>query len=77
MFADRNSGRLGGLNAENGGAPDAKNLRVKVLNWHNHCNGFFVTMNSYVVDYYFISFILFIFVERERQTRKKKREEYL
>ncbi|RVW97614.1 Ras-related protein RABF1 [Vitis vinifera] len=26
---DRNSGRLGGLNAENGGAPDAKNLRVK------------------------------------------------
>ncbi|RVW74173.1 Ras-related protein RABF1 [Vitis vinifera] len=31
MFADRNSGRLGGLNAENGGAPDAKNLRVKLV----------------------------------------------
>ncbi|KAJ9684660.1 hypothetical protein PVL29_016901 [Vitis rotundifolia] len=28
---DRNSGRLGGLNAENGGAPDAKNLRVKLV----------------------------------------------
>ena len=38
---------------------------------------FSVMMNSYVVDNYFISFILFIFVERERQTRKKKRVEYL
>lgn len=39
---------------------------------------FSVMMNSYVVDNYFISFILFIFVERERGKQgKKKRVEYL
>lgn len=31
MFADRSSGQLAGLNSENGGVSDAKNLRVKVL----------------------------------------------
>lgn len=31
LFADRTSGQLAGLNSENGGVSDAKNLRVKVL----------------------------------------------
>lgn len=34
---------------------------------------FSVMMNSYVVDNYFISFILFIFVERERGKQGKKK----
>ena len=37
MFADRSTGRLGGLNnSESGGVADAKNLRVKVSIWTLH-----------------------------------------
>lgn len=32
-YIDRSSGRLMGPNSETGGAPDSKNLRVKVFNY--------------------------------------------
>lgn len=77
MFADRNSGRLGGLNTENGGAPDAKNLRVKVLDWCNHCNCLFIYL--FICDcellcgglsYFIFYLILFLLREGGKQGKK-------
>lgn len=51
VIADRASGRLGGLNSENGSVNDAKNLRVKVRLLHAIASFFLFGHSAGITSY--------------------------